>query len=114
MIGYLEAFSRLCIGPLKDHTGIIKGSKCNHTSLLKGSPEDMDTNTVGTIPSYVEILPDNTTTNSPLSSFGSPVLHTLIRTDDVTDPYCTSSAVLVSTHFCRGFQNICYTVTSCI
>ena len=40
----------------------------------------------------------DTATNNLLSSFGSPVLTTLVRTDEVTDLYCIPSTVLHTLH----------------
>ena len=37
----------------------------------------------------------NKTTNNPLSSFGSLLLHTLIHADDANDAYCPPSYVLM-------------------
>ena len=47
MTGYLGDFSRVCMGSLKNHTGIIKGSDCNQISILKESHHDLDAITVG-------------------------------------------------------------------
>ena len=63
----------------------------NHISILKGSLQHLDTTTVRRNLDCSRIFPKisfpqiNTTTKTPLRSFGSPVLHTLLRTNDVTD-----------------------------
>ena len=40
----LGGFFRICIGYLRDHIGIIKGSNCNYIGILKGSRQDLDLN----------------------------------------------------------------------
>ena len=100
MIGYLGHFSRVCTGPSKNHIGTIKGSNCKPTNILKGSHQDLDTITVtqnlghSFIVCRISFFQINTTTNNPLSSFGRPVQHSFIHTDDITDLCCTSLPAL--------------------
>ena len=98
MIGHLRGFSRVWKGSLKNHTGIIKGSNCNQISILKGSHHDLDIVTCSRIKSRLQldciVLPVEYDHQQPLSGFGSPVLYTVVQTDDITDSYCISSSAL--------------------
>ena len=72
---------------------IIMGSKSNFVSILKAGHQDLERITVGSVKKI--------TAPNPLSSFGSPVLYTLLLTDYKSDPYCTLSTMLCIA--CAGF-----------
>ena len=68
------------------------GSKCNFVSILKTDHQDLERITVGSVKDHCF---------QPPGQLGSPVLYTLLLTDNKPDPYSTLSTILRIA--CAGF-----------
>ena len=89
-MGYYGDFSRICIRSL---TRTIMRSKFNFVSILKTGHQDVERITVESVKGHCSQAPEQ---------LGSPVLYTLLFTDNKPNPYCTLSTILRIA--CTGFD----------